>query len=353
MAITKDQQKAPEGAKPDAKAPKGKKDAPVDPDAELSEEDLELKKNLELMVARVSDKDPAVVKAALSAICNEIQSSTTAMSAVPKPLKFLVPHVDALRAAFEAMPPTGPNRPALADVLSVLASTVAGKEGERLGLRYKLAGSLDNLGQWGHEYLRHISGEVAEEFKVILECGCVAGVGLCGLSHGGSGNGWRQPPARQGEAWGRPRGPRPARCGCMRAAQQASASCPPLPQRPPPLRTRPQVRQEAGEPVKDLMTLVEQVRGGAAGRHGSAWLGRRGAPAWACGGGAAAAQGAVPRRSSRACAAAPAPAPAPRSRRTTCPTTPSLRRSTCCWRWSGWTCWRACATTRTTAGGLT
>jgi 26S proteasome regulatory subunit N1 len=64
------------------------------------------------------------------------------------------------------MAPGAANRAALADVLSVLASTVAGKEGERLGLRYKLAGSLDNLGQWGHEYLRHISGEISEEFKV-------------------------------------------------------------------------------------------------------------------------------------------------------------------------------------------
>jgi 26S proteasome regulatory subunit N1 len=163
MAVTKDQQKAE--APKDAKG-KPKKDAPTDPDAELSEEDLELKKNLELMVQRVAEGEPGVQKAALAAICNEIQSSTSAMSAVPKPLKFLVPHVDALKAAFDAMPKAAPNRAALADVLSVLASTVAGKEGERLGLRYKLAGSLENLGQWGHEYLRHISGEVGEEFKV-------------------------------------------------------------------------------------------------------------------------------------------------------------------------------------------
>jgi len=164
MAVTKDQQKAAEPAK-ETKG-KGKKDAPVDPDAELSDEDLELKKNLELMVQRVSDGAAGVQKAALQAISDEIQSSQSAMSAVPKPLKFLVPHTDALRAAFEAMSPAAPNRPALADILSVLASTVAGKEGERLGLRYKLAGSKDNLGQWGHEYLRHISGEISEEFKV-------------------------------------------------------------------------------------------------------------------------------------------------------------------------------------------
>lgn len=168
MAVTKDQQKPADagGAGKDAKAKGNKKDAPVDPDADLSEEDLELKNNLELMVQRATEPDTAAQKAALTAICNEIQTSTTAMSAVPKPLKFLVPHVDALRAAFDAMPAAAPNRPALADILSVLASTVAGKEGERLGLRYKLAGTMDDLGQWGHEYLRHISGEIAEEFKV-------------------------------------------------------------------------------------------------------------------------------------------------------------------------------------------
>jgi 26S proteasome regulatory subunit N1 len=164
MAVPQDAPKQPAEGK-DAKA-KGKKDAPTDPDAELSEEDLELKKNLELLVQRVSDGDAGVQKTALEAICNEIQSSTSAMSAVPKPLKFLVPHVDALRAAFDAMPAGAANRAGLADILSVLASTVAGKEGERKGLMYKLAGSKDNLGQWGHEYLRHISGEIGEEFKV-------------------------------------------------------------------------------------------------------------------------------------------------------------------------------------------
>ncbi|KAI8473352.1 MAG: 26S proteasome regulatory complex [Monoraphidium minutum] len=173
MAVSKDQQKASEPAGKDAKPPagKGKKDTPVDPDADLSEEDLELKNKLEQLAARAAGPDASAAKAALADIRAEIQSSQTAMSAVPKPLKFLVPHVDALRAAFDAMAPGAPNRPALADILSVLASTVAGKEGERLGLRYKLAGGLDDLGQWGHEYLRHISGEVAEEFKVQQEAG--------------------------------------------------------------------------------------------------------------------------------------------------------------------------------------
>lgn len=179
MAVTKDQQKPAEAGGKDkdkeaaaaGKKKAGGKDAPTDPDAELSEEDLELKKNLELMVARIGEGDAGVQKAALDAICNEIQSATSAMSAVPKPLKFLVPHFDTLRASFDAMPAKAANRAALADVLSVLASTVAGREGARDGLRFKLAGSKGNLGQWGHEYLRHISGEIAEEFRARQEAG--------------------------------------------------------------------------------------------------------------------------------------------------------------------------------------
>ena len=191
MAVTKDQQQKAEPGPKDKKDVKGgKKDAPVDPDADLSEEDLELKKNLELQVQRVSEGDAAAQQAALAAICAEIQSATSAMSAVPKPLKFLVPHFEALKAAFEAAKPAAAHRAALADVLSVLASTVAGKEGARDGLKFKLAGSKGNLGQWGHEYLRHISGEIAEEFKVVVRdrgrgavsvCFCFAGLLCCCL----------------------------------------------------------------------------------------------------------------------------------------------------------------------------
>ncbi|KAF8063704.1 RPN1B [Scenedesmus sp. PABB004] len=165
MAVPQEDKQAGEGkgdAKADAKGAKGKKE---DPDAELSEEDLELKKNIELLVERVGDASPGVAKAALDALTKEIHSTTSSMTAVPKPLKFLRPHLDALVAVFDAAPP-GPNRAALADVLSLLTSTVAGKEGEREGLRYKLAGTTDDLASWGHEYMRHLAGEIAAEFRL-------------------------------------------------------------------------------------------------------------------------------------------------------------------------------------------
>lgn len=160
MAVEK-QDSAPQQ---DAKAKK-KPEKQTDPDADLSEEDLELKRNIELLVERAQDKDAGIAKAALDSITKDIHTTTSSMTAVPKPLKFLRPHLDALMAFFESMP-QGANRKTLADILSLLCSTVAGKEGERQGLQYKLQGHTDDLETWGHEYMRHLAGEISEEYKV-------------------------------------------------------------------------------------------------------------------------------------------------------------------------------------------
>ena len=56
------------------------------------------------------------------------------------------------------------NRVALADVLSVLAMTMA-EEGARDSLKYRLVGGLGDVGSWGHEYIRQLTGEVAAEFS--------------------------------------------------------------------------------------------------------------------------------------------------------------------------------------------
>ena len=75
-----------------AKAKKKLKKGEEDKDADLSDEDLELKKNLELMVQRIREGDPALQAAALESISTEIRSATTSMTSVPKPLKFLRSH---------------------------------------------------------------------------------------------------------------------------------------------------------------------------------------------------------------------------------------------------------------------
>ncbi|XVE92732.1 hypothetical protein REPUB_Repub01dG0125000 [Reevesia pubescens] len=145
--------------KPPPKDPK-KKDEKKDED--LSEEDLALKQQLELYVERVQDPDPGLQKVALESMREEIRTSTSSMTSVPKPLKFLRPHYGTLKAFYDTIPESDLKK-YLADILSVLALTMSA-EGERESLKYRLLGSEGDIGSWGHEYVRNLAGEIAQEY---------------------------------------------------------------------------------------------------------------------------------------------------------------------------------------------
>jgi 26S proteasome regulatory subunit N1 len=118
---------------------KKKKKADEDKDADLSDEDLEIKNNLLLIVTRLGEGDAGVQKLALQQVANEIRSATTSMTSVPKPLKFLRAHYQTLVDIY-GRTSDAEVKQQLADVLSVLAITT-GKEGERACLKYRLLGS--------------------------------------------------------------------------------------------------------------------------------------------------------------------------------------------------------------------
>uniref|UniRef100_A0A7S2S7N3 26S proteasome non-ATPase regulatory subunit 2 n=1 Tax=Mucochytrium quahogii TaxID=96639 RepID=A0A7S2S7N3_9STRA len=130
----------------------------------LSEEDLLLKTTLEKAVTKLTDPatEDAGREQAVETLAKEIRSATSSMTSVPKPLKFLRPHYDTLKTFHTALP-KGKLKLALADVLSVLAMTMA-EEGSRECLRYKLDGNRHELGPWGHEFIRALSGEISQEF---------------------------------------------------------------------------------------------------------------------------------------------------------------------------------------------
>ncbi|PNH02258.1 26S proteasome non-ATPase regulatory subunit 2 1B [Tetrabaena socialis] len=178
MVATDDKKPAPDANPKDKDAKKDAKGKDVkEVKEELSEEDLALKTNLELMVERLGDAEPGVVKLAIDSMISEIRSATASMTSVPKPLKFLRPHYDALKATLVTMSAAGAgqaeNCHKLADVISVLATT---KELEREVLKYRLLGTPTDLGIWGHEYIRHLSGEIAEEYRVRREADAAAPV---------------------------------------------------------------------------------------------------------------------------------------------------------------------------------
>lgn len=172
---------------------KSKSDDIADATEAMSEEDKELKERLETCVTTLINKDneadvtvPIRLKA-IDVIVSELRTATSSMTSVPKPLKFLRPHYSVLKDMFTSISSdtsVSDNhmlelRARLADVLSVLAMTMAKPE-DRESLKLKLQGTkdyellaargaaskhaIDNLGSWGHEYVRSLAGEIGEEY---------------------------------------------------------------------------------------------------------------------------------------------------------------------------------------------
>lgn len=135
---------------------------------ELSEEDQALKEKLDLLVTRAMDSDHDIQKFALETIRTEIRTATSSMTSVPKPLKFLRPHFQTLKDYYAHSMAEGTNRTFLADILSVLAMTM-GDTSQRESLRFKLRGTPEAPHHWGHEYVRHLAGEIAQEYGTISE----------------------------------------------------------------------------------------------------------------------------------------------------------------------------------------
>ncbi len=136
---------------------------------ELSEEDLVIKENLDMLAARAQDGDLRLAKVAVESIGNEIRTATSSMTSVPKPLKFLKEHYAPLKKHFGSLEGNSAAaavalRGALADVLSVLAMTSAETPGSMETLKFKLLSGVKDVAGWGHEYSRHLSGEIGEAY---------------------------------------------------------------------------------------------------------------------------------------------------------------------------------------------
>ncbi|EXX69251.1 proteasome regulatory particle base subunit RPN1 [Rhizophagus irregularis DAOM 197198w] len=114
-----------------------------------------------MLVERLKEGDVNLHRPALESLRTLIRTSTSSMTSVPKPLKFLRSHYVTITEIYQNWPP-GDNKLFLADILSVLAMTY--DEGKRESLKYRLQGSREDPGSWGHEYVRHLSTEIGQEY---------------------------------------------------------------------------------------------------------------------------------------------------------------------------------------------
>ncbi|RXK34811.1 26S proteasome regulatory subunit N1 [Tremella mesenterica] len=134
---------------------------------EMSEEDLQLKGELEMLVQRLREPDTNLYLPALESLRTLIKTSTSSMTSVPKPLKFLRPHFEELQKIREGWDVgLKAERALLASILSVLAMTYS-DTGKRDTLHYSLISEVneEDPGSWGHEYVRHLAAELGEEYN--------------------------------------------------------------------------------------------------------------------------------------------------------------------------------------------
>ena len=134
---------------------------PVDEDEDLSEEDKQLKDELLLCVERLKEPNQGLYKQALDILRTRIRESTSSMTSVPKPLKFLRNHYEPLKAVYEKISDKQ-TKEYCADILSVLGMTISER---RECLKYRYLSSKESVGSWGHEYARHLTAELTQEWS--------------------------------------------------------------------------------------------------------------------------------------------------------------------------------------------
>ncbi|XP_062558482.1 26S proteasome non-ATPase regulatory subunit 2 [Armigeres subalbatus] len=146
---------------------------------ELSDEDKQLQDELNMLVERLQEPASELYHPALEAMAKLIKASTTSMTSVPKPLKFMRQHFETMKEIHKTMTDTLKDKVTTklcAEIISVLAMTM-GTGKECLVYRLLCDDSNENIGDWGHEYVRHLSGEIAsnwpettEDFRKRLIC---------------------------------------------------------------------------------------------------------------------------------------------------------------------------------------
>ena len=105
----------------------------------------------------MGDKESGIRNNALEMIKAEVSGATSSMSSVPKPLKFMTPLYEKLVETYNNYKSEDRFKRQLANLCSVIGM-VAAKDDSNDMLEYCLKGELNELHQWGHEYLRTLSG---------------------------------------------------------------------------------------------------------------------------------------------------------------------------------------------------
>lgn len=120
-----------------------------------------------MLCAQLLELNPEISQNALDSLKKEVRGSTTSMTSVPKPFKFLKSHYPNLITHYEKLPNSEFKR-SLADFLSVLSMTMA-ESNQQISLKLLMEGTMKDYMNWGHEYMHHIAGDIGVEYSKRIE----------------------------------------------------------------------------------------------------------------------------------------------------------------------------------------
>eukprot|EP01063_Lacrimia_lanifica_P040760 TRINITY_DN9375_c1_g2_i1.p1 TRINITY_DN9375_c1_g2~~TRINITY_DN9375_c1_g2_i1.p1 ORF type:complete len:939 (+),score=438.32 TRINITY_DN9375_c1_g2_i1:69-2885(+) len=159
----------------DAADPSKQKDKPgvlpeaVIKEAELSEEDEKIKKDVDECVEKILENQAGVAKLAITTLTDLLRTATGSVTSIPKPLKFCRGHYKALKEHFAKLDAASDQYKNLADILSFVAITISDEDSPTPALDFKLKGNATDLEAWGHEFVRYIAADLGKQWRVRQE----------------------------------------------------------------------------------------------------------------------------------------------------------------------------------------
>ena len=109
-------------------------------------------------------------------IKHEITTSTSSMTSIPRPLKFIRMHFEEIKDFYDKFIPASDKdkeyKLMLSDLISVILTVINEKdeEGKELTmLSYVLSGTRKDLTSWGIEYIRSLCSDIGQEYVLRLD----------------------------------------------------------------------------------------------------------------------------------------------------------------------------------------
>lgn len=120
------------------------------------------------MVEGLMLQDPDLRMNSYNLLKTEITTSTASMTSIPKPLKFARNHYEKLKEFYETLSDKDTEfKNIISDLLAVLVMVVTNTTDTCLG--WVLKGKRKNLTEWGQEFIKSLSADIATEYNKRLD----------------------------------------------------------------------------------------------------------------------------------------------------------------------------------------